>query len=145
MEKKKGGEPEVILIAEFSGAHDAWVEHLCIERNADGTISLSSRSHAALAEVADFVDDEGGVRLPEAVDGVRVGGYEGNYVVGEHLLTHDDEAEITLVVGAVTDAEVGSQGVNGTRRRATKTPGSGLRRHFRPAIAERQQRRTAMQ
>jgi len=105
MEKKKGGEPEVILIAEFSGAHDAWVEHLCIERNADGTISLSSRSHAALAEVADFVDDEGGVRLPEAVDGVRVGGYEGNYVVGEDLLTHDDEAEITLPVGAEAEAK----------------------------------------
>jgi hypothetical protein len=104
-ETEKGGEPEILLMAEFSGILDAWSEFLCIERNADGTVTLSSRSHPALAEVAKFMDDEGEVHLPEAIDGVRVGGYEGDYVVGEDLLPNGDEAEITLPVGAETEAK----------------------------------------
>jgi hypothetical protein len=32
--------PEILLIAEFSGALEARPEYLCIERNADGTITL---------------------------------------------------------------------------------------------------------
>jgi hypothetical protein len=97
--------PEILLVAEFSGMLDAWPEHLCIEKNADGTITLSSRSHPVLAEVGKFMDDEGEVHLPEAIDGVRVGGYEGDYVVGEDLVPHGDEAEITLSVGQEQEAE----------------------------------------
>jgi hypothetical protein len=51
------------------------------------------------------MDDDGEVSLPVAIDGVRVGGCEGDYVVGEDLVPIDDEAEITLPVGATTDAE----------------------------------------
>jgi hypothetical protein len=107
MEKKteEHDGPEILLVAEFSGALDAWPEHLCIERNTDGTITLSSRSRAIIGEVSQYMDDDGEVILPEAIDGQRVFGYDGEYVIGEELLPVDDEAEITLTVGAEADAK----------------------------------------
>ena len=36
--------PNILLVAEFGGALDTWSEFLCLERNADGTVTLSSRS-----------------------------------------------------------------------------------------------------
>ena len=50
------------------------------------------------------MDDEGEVILPETIDGQRVGGREGDYVVGEELLPIDDDAEITLRASAEAKA-----------------------------------------
>ena len=58
---------EILLMAEFDGAIDTWSEFLCIQRNDDGTITLSSRSRPILAEVSAYEDDEGKVTLPETV------------------------------------------------------------------------------
>ena len=96
---------EILLMAEFDGAIDTWSEFLCIQRNDGGTITLSSRSRPILAEVSAYEDDDGKVTLPETIDGERVDGCEGGYVVGEELLLVDDEAEITLPAGSLGDAE----------------------------------------
>jgi len=97
--------PEILLVAEFSGALDAWPEHLCIERNADDTITLSSRSRAIIADISHYTDDDGEVILPEAINGQRVFGHDSEYVVGEDLIPIDDEAEITLAVGEEAEAK----------------------------------------
>jgi hypothetical protein len=78
---------------EFYGSVDSWTEYLCFARNADGTITLSSRSREILAEAARYRERD---RLPATIRGKDVSGYDGDYVVGKRLLLHDGDAEITV-------------------------------------------------
>jgi hypothetical protein len=48
-----------------------------------------------LAEVHSFWGEDDELHLPAEINGQKVVGAEGDYVIGETLLPHDDEAVIT--------------------------------------------------
>ena len=52
--KKPAQQYEVLLSGEFWGAHDFWTEYLCMERNPDGSIALTSRARQILAEAGRY-------------------------------------------------------------------------------------------
>jgi hypothetical protein len=95
---------EILASMQFSGVLDAWTEALCLERHADGTITLSSRSHEVLAEDTAFWGEDGELHLPAEIHGEKVVGTEGDYVIGEKLLPHDDDAMITIDADEYEDA-----------------------------------------
>jgi hypothetical protein len=84
---------EVLMSGEFWGAHDSWTEYLCLARNADGSITLTSRSHEILAESGRYKERGW---LPSTIRRKEVRGFEGDYVVGNKLLPHDSDAELTV-------------------------------------------------
>jgi hypothetical protein len=94
--KRKAEAFECVLIGEFSGSLDAWNEHLCLERNADGTLTLSCRGYEYLGELRDYTDEDGEVTLPPEIDGKAVRGSESGYIVGEKLVLQVDDAYITV-------------------------------------------------
>jgi hypothetical protein len=49
MRKREKEEYEVVAQGKFSGFVDEWTEYLCLARNRDGSIALSSRSREILA------------------------------------------------------------------------------------------------
>ena len=84
---------DVLLKGEFHGFHDIWTEYLCLARNADGSITLTSRAHEILAEAGRYKERGW---LPVSIRRKEVRGYDGDYVVGMRLLPHDGEAELTV-------------------------------------------------
>jgi len=113
---------EVLLDAEFSGATDGWTEYLCIEVLPDGQVELSSRSAEVLMRLGDEVDD---VVWPDGYDpddgepdddepddeillvsvgGKRVAGWDGEYILGEKLVPHGDDATACFVKGETEEA-----------------------------------------
>lgn len=96
----------VLAKAEFCGAIDCWTEFLCLQENPDGTITLSSCSRKMLAEARDYSDEDGEQSLPEYIDGERVWGVDGDFVVGEQLVPHSDDAVVILSHGDVEEARV---------------------------------------
>jgi hypothetical protein len=91
--KKLAQQYEVLLSGEFWGAHDFWTEYLCMERNKDGNIAPTSRSRQILAEARRY-QKRGW--LPATIRRKEVWGYDGEYVVGQRLLPHDEDAEPTV-------------------------------------------------
>jgi hypothetical protein len=90
--RKKTAAPfKVLLEGEFSGTRDFWTEYLCLARNADGSVTLSSRAHEILAEAAPYRERDW---LPATINRKRVCGFDGDYVVGGKLLLHDGGAEV---------------------------------------------------
>jgi hypothetical protein len=84
---------DVLLKGEFHGFHDFWTEYLCLARNADGSITLTSRSHEILAEAGAYKERGW---LPATIRRKEVRGFEGDYVIGHKLLPHDGGAELTV-------------------------------------------------
>jgi hypothetical protein len=95
---------QVLAEAEFNGAVDCWTEFLCLQENPDATVTLSSCSRTVLAEAHDFSNEEGEMELPEHINGERVWGIDGDFVVGEQLVPHNDDAVIILSRGDVEEA-----------------------------------------
>lgn len=108
---------EVLLTAEFHGAMDVWTEHLCVEVLPDRRVELSSRSAEPLMgdgwEAGEVVwpddydpdDDEAGDDvLPVSVGGKRVAGKDGDFIVGEELMPHSDDAVAIFDRGQVEEA-----------------------------------------
>ncbi len=91
--KKPAQQYEVLLSGEFWGAHDFWTEYLCMDRNKDGSITLTSRSREILAESGRYRKRGW---LPATIRRKEVWGYDGDYVVGGRLLQHDGDAEMTV-------------------------------------------------
>jgi hypothetical protein len=85
---------DVLLKGEFYGSVDFWTEYLCLARNADGGITLSSRSREILAEAASYKERG---RLPWTIRRKHVWGFDGDYVVGKKLLPNDGTAELTVL------------------------------------------------
>jgi hypothetical protein len=90
--KKTAQQFEVLITGEFYGATDSWTEYLCLARNADGSITLSSRSREILAEAARYRERD----LPATIRRKEVAGFDGDYVVGTRLRLQDGDAEITI-------------------------------------------------
>jgi hypothetical protein len=90
--KRAAQEFDVLLKGEFHGFHDIWTEYLCLARNADGSITLSSRSREILAEAGRYKRGW----LPATIRRKEVWGLEGDYVIGQKLLPHDGGAELTV-------------------------------------------------
>jgi hypothetical protein len=104
---------------EFSGAIDAWTEYLCMERLADGSLELSSRSKELLGygdwwdgEVVwpegynpDDPDTDEDV-LPLTVGGKTVSGRDGDGIIGHELVPHNDDAVAVFRRGQSEDARV---------------------------------------
>ena len=91
--RKKAEQYEVLLSGEFYGAVDSWTEYLCVARNPDGSITLTSRARQILAEAGRYKERGW---LPETIRRKDVWGYDGDYVVGQRLLPHDGDAELTV-------------------------------------------------
>src|SRR5262249_52792794 len=91
--KKTAPQFEVLITGEFWGAHDSWTEYLCLARNADGSITLSSRAREILAEAYRYKERDW---LPGTIGRKEVHGFDGDYVVGERLLLHNGGAEVTV-------------------------------------------------
>jgi hypothetical protein len=87
--KKTAQKFEVLITGEFYGS----VEYLCLARNADGSITLSSRSREILAEAAKYRERGW---LPATIRRKEVSEFDGDYAVGKRLLLHDGDAEITV-------------------------------------------------
>jgi hypothetical protein len=77
---------EILTSATFWGFTDQWTEYLCIERGRDGGVTLTSRSRQILAEVGQYIDEEGEKKLPSKIGGQKVWGSDGDFVVGEKLV-----------------------------------------------------------
>jgi hypothetical protein len=92
-EKKAAQQYDVLLEGEFYGFVDSWTEYLCMERNKDGSITLTSRAHQILAEAGRYKERGW---LPETIRGKEVAGYDGDYVVGGRLVPRDGNAELTV-------------------------------------------------
>jgi len=91
--KKTAQQFDVLLEGEFYGFVDSWTEYLCMERNKDGSITLSSRAYEILAEAYRYKERGW---LPETIQRKEVVGYDGDYVVGGRLLPRDGDAELTV-------------------------------------------------
>jgi hypothetical protein len=91
--KKTAQHFDVLLEGEFYGFVDSWTEYLCMERNKDGSITLTSRAHEILAEGGRYKKRGW---LPATIGRKEVAGYDGDYVVGRRLLPHDGDAELTV-------------------------------------------------
>jgi hypothetical protein len=91
--KKTTQQFEVLVAGEFYGSVDSWTEYLCLARNADGSIALSSGSREILAEAARYRERD---RLPATIRRKEGEVYDGDYVVGKRLLLHDGDAGITV-------------------------------------------------
>jgi hypothetical protein len=99
---------------EFHGMIDAWTEYLCMEKLADGTVELSSRSRELLGyndwwlgevvwpEGYNLDDNDGGV-LPLTVAGKSVWGKDGDGIVGHDLVPHQDGAVAVFRSGQSAD------------------------------------------
>jgi hypothetical protein len=87
--RKKTPQFEVLIAGDFYGS----VEYLCLARNADGSVTPSSRSREILAEAARYRERD---RLPATIRGKEVSRIDGDFVVGKRLLLHDADAEITV-------------------------------------------------
>jgi hypothetical protein len=103
--KKKSAKYEILISAEFSGALDIWTEYLCVQRHRNGSITLSSRSSEILAEACDYQDEDGNEDLPALINGKKVCCIAGDYVLGEELLPHDDDAIVTVARGGTKEAK----------------------------------------
>jgi hypothetical protein len=101
---------------EFHGAIDARAEYLCVERLADGSLELSSRSRELLGYSGDWfgepvwpeecnpdLDEDA---LPLTVGGKSVSGRDGDGVVGHELAPHTDEAVAVFRPGQSQEARV---------------------------------------
>jgi hypothetical protein len=84
---------DVLLKGEFYGSHDIWTEYLCLARNSDGSITLTSRAREILAESGRYKERGW---LPRTIRRKEVRGFEGDYVVGNKLLPHGGDAELTV-------------------------------------------------
>src|SRR5215469_15444975 len=67
--KKTAQQFDVLLEGEFYGFVDSWTEYLCMERNKDGSITLTSRAHQILAEAGRYKERGW---LPESIRGKEV-------------------------------------------------------------------------
>jgi hypothetical protein len=91
--RRKAEQYEILLSGEFYGAVDTWTEYLCLARNPDGSITLTSRARQILAEAGRYKERGW---LPATIRRKEVWGYDGDYVVGQRLLPHDGDAELTV-------------------------------------------------
>ena len=91
--KKTAQQYEILLSGEFYGSVDSWTEYLCLARHSDGSITLTSRARQILAEAGRYKKRGW---LPPTIRRKEVWGYDGDYVVGERLLPHDGDAELTV-------------------------------------------------
>jgi hypothetical protein len=91
--KKMAQKFDVLLSGEFYGFVDSWTEYLCLARNQDGSITLTSRSREILAESGRYRQRGW---LPATIRRKEAWGYDGDYVVGQRLLHQDGDAEITV-------------------------------------------------
>ena len=100
----------VVLKSEFHGSIDAWTEYLCLEILPDRRVTITSRSAEPLMgggwEAGEVVWPEGydpenddGDTLPISVGGKTVAGRDGDFLVGEELLPHSDDATVTFSPG----------------------------------------------
>jgi hypothetical protein len=106
----------VLLSGTFSGSIDGWTEYLCMEILPDGRVELTSRSREPLA-TADWTagavvypdgvdpdDDTEGEVLPLTIAGKPVWGRDGDFLVGEDMLPHSDDATAIFEGGESTSA-----------------------------------------
>jgi hypothetical protein len=84
---------EVLLSGEFYGATDSWTEYLCLARNPDGSITLTSRAREILAEAARYRKND---YLPATIRRKEAWEFDGDYVVGRRLLLQDGGAELMV-------------------------------------------------
>jgi hypothetical protein len=93
-----------VLLQEIS--FDDALQHLCIETNPDGSVTLSVREHEILAELSDYIDDDGNEQVPDEIGGAKVSGFDSEFVYGTNLVVRQkrDEPEITIDPGDVAGA-----------------------------------------
>jgi hypothetical protein len=100
----------VVLEGEFHGSTDAWTEYLCLEILPDRRVTITSRSAELLMgegwEAGKVVwpqgydpDNNDRDTLPISVGGKAVAGRDGDFVVGEELVPHSDDATATFGAG----------------------------------------------
>ena len=86
-------------------AFDDALEHLCIETNPDGSVTLSAREHEILAELSNYIDNDGNEQVPDEICGCKVIGFGSQCIYGTNLVLRDrDESEITIYRGDVAVA-----------------------------------------
>lgn len=107
---------EVVLESAFFGAVDGWTEYLCVEVLPSGWIEVTSCSREVLCmdppegrdvvwpEGYDPENDEHAGTLPISVDGKVVAERDGDFLVGETLYPHSDDAVIRVERGDVETA-----------------------------------------
>jgi hypothetical protein len=109
---------QVLAFTDSNSMLDTWTEYLCLEHHADGSITLSLRGYAVLGSAADYgydpeakaeAEDEGAeyqepAAYPEFIDGVRVSGRDGEYLIGDELVNVADDSEIDLRAGEINKA-----------------------------------------
>jgi hypothetical protein len=115
---------------EFHGATDSWTEYLCIEKLADGSLELSSRSNELLGygdwwlgEVVwpegyspDANDPDGDEDvLPLSVGGRTVWRRNGDGIVGHELVPHSDDAVAVFQPGQSQEARGWLEGYGWSR------------------------------
>lgn len=79
--------PENTLLIDTRFANsmiDEWNEYLILVSHDDGTFELGIAQFEVLGEVNDFTDEDN-LELPEEIDGIKVFGSEGDYVLGGFL------------------------------------------------------------
>ena len=76
---------EVILTREQHSHTSTYDEFLCIEKFVDNKFELSLRVYDALAEYAEYCDDDGEFMNPSEIDGKEVIAVEDGYIIGGDL------------------------------------------------------------
>ena len=75
---------------ETFGSIDSWTEYLCLEKLNLG-YELTIRGYEILAHIYDFEDEDGNVRIPKEIDGVKVSHCDSEYVCGSNLVMRSEE------------------------------------------------------
>ena len=77
---------------ENSGHIDTWIEYLCLERSGPGTCELTIKSHVIIDSeydgnlISDYYDDiTGEYDLPEEIQGIKVLGWNSEFLLGVPL------------------------------------------------------------
>jgi hypothetical protein len=98
---------QILLSRNHVSDHDAFPEYLCLVKNEDGSITLSSCWHECLAEAGygfgsdedanwdDDNDGDAGPKIPDRIGGREVGGVENGYYVSKELVERGDDITVS--------------------------------------------------
>lgn len=78
--------PHKVISSKFdNNMMDSWTVYLLLVRHLDGTFEIGGAQYEVLGLENDFYNEADDLEVPSEIDGKRVIGIEGSYVVGGEL------------------------------------------------------------
>ena len=85
----KVGEALNIYSEQATSMSGCWMDRIYLARLDDERYELSNCGPEGIQIASDFMDEDGNYNLPSQINGVDVGGVEGDYVMSDHYIEDD--------------------------------------------------------